>query len=363
MRTVPSGLQTHLNGQLAELATLWQVTRQDGQVFRFTDHDKDIVSSGDTFLARTGFRRMAASSTSDGSVAETEVHGILDSETITAQDLRNGVWNYAEVRIWVTSWSDPSRGRVLILRGRLGEVGHDEADRFTAELRGLTQLLQQSTGEVYSAECRADLGDRRCGMPIDPPLIQRSTAYNVADNVTRNRDDYVRVAIGTAGTREDDGGLIWRCITAGTTDSVAPSYSGPVGMQVTDGTAVFEAEEAWTVYGEVGTVISRTMLTAAGGFLESARHVSGFFNRGVLIFETGALAGVRREVLDWNAGTRGIVLFGATPADISPGDGFRIQPGCNVTKAMCQGTFDNYLNFRGEPYVPGQDELMQVGRQ
>lgn len=363
MRTVPAGLAAILAGTTAGLATLWQVTRLDGEVFRFTDHDRDLTVGGDTYLARTGFKRAAVASASDASVSETEVHGILDSASITAADLRNGVWDYAQVLVRIVSWEDPAAGVLKVVRGRLGEVAHDEGERFWAELRGLTQLVQQSVGEAYSAECRADLGDSRCTMPIDPPLIARSTAYAVADNITRARDDYVRVPIGTAGTRADDEGLIWRCTAAGTTDSVAPTYSGPAGTVVTDGTAEFTAEEAWTVYGVVDDVASRTVFTVASGYLESARHTTGFFNKGVVIFETGALAGVKREIVSWNAGTRTITLFGPTPGGILPGDGFRIQPGCDQMRATCQTRFDNYLNFRGEPFVPGQDALLQVGSQ
>lgn len=363
MRTVPAGLAAILATSTADLATLWEVTRLDGTVFRFTDHDRDLTVSSEVYAASTGFRRMAASSTTDGSVSETEVHGILDSATIDATDLRNGIWDYARVRIRVVSWSSPSAGVLKVVHGRLGEVSHDEGERFVAELRGLTQLLQQSTGESYSAECRADLGDARCTMPIDPPLIARSTAYVVADGITRARDDYVRVPLAGAGTRADDGGLIWRCTTAGTTDSVAPTYAGPIGATVTDGTAVFTAEEAWTVYGVVNAVASRVQFTVSAGYLESARHTTGFFDKGVVVFETGDLAGLKREVVSWNAGTRTLVLFEPTPDDIFPGDAFRIQAGCDQMMVTCQERFDNFLNMRGEPLVPGQDQLMQVGSQ
>ena len=72
---------------------------------------------------------------------------------------------------------------------------------------------------------------------------------------------------------------------------------------------------------------------------------------------------MKREIVSWDEPTRTLTLFGATPADISAGDAFRIQPGCDQMKATCQARFDNYLNMRAEPYVPGQDALMQVGQQ
>ena len=46
----------------------------------------------------------------------------------------------------------------------------------------------------------------------------------------------------------------------------------------------------------------------------------------------------------------------ATPSQ--PGDLFRIHPGCDKRLDTCIDRFANVLNFRGEPYIPGQDLLM-----
>ncbi|MGB8437638.1 MAG: DUF2163 domain-containing protein, partial [Burkholderiales bacterium] len=48
---------------------------------------------------------------------------------------------------------------------------------------GLAQALSQRIGELYSPECRADLGDHRCRVPIDPPVIARDTPYGEGDVV------------------------------------------------------------------------------------------------------------------------------------------------------------------------------------
>ena len=43
---------------------------------------------------------------------------------------------------------------------------------------------------------------------------------------------------------------------------------------------------------------------------------------------------------------------------IEPGDAFRVHPGCDKRLDTCIDRFANVLNFRGEPYVPGQDAMM-----
>ena len=49
--------------------------------------------------------------------------------------------------------------------------------------------------------------------------------------------------------------------------------------------------------------------------------------------------------------------LGAMPA---VGDRMRIEAGCDKAMGTCAGKFDNLLNFRGFPHIPGEDWLMAV---
>lgn len=355
MRTLPAPLAAHLAGAVLTLATCWRVARRDGLVLRFTDHDRDLSVAGETYLARTGYARAAVGSGSDMGVDETEITGVLDSEEITERDINGGLWDYAAVRIFLVNWANPAAGVVRLRRGRIGEVRKDERGRFLAELRGLAQALQQRVGEVYQPDCRAELGDRRCRLPLEPPMIARSAVYPL--------DAFVRVPIGAAGTRADDGGVIWKCTTAGTTAAAAPDYVAIGGQVVADGTAAFTAEDAWTVYGEVAAGGDGfTGLVVAPGFLGQPRQATAaYFELGTLTFETGANAGISREILFWDPAASALSFFLAFPYPIAVGDGFRLAPGCDRQAETCRVTFGNFLNFRGEPDVPGQDALMRVG--
>ena len=44
--------------------------------------------------------------------------------------------------------------------------------------------------------------------------------------------------------------------------------------------------------------------------------------------------------------------------DIQVGDKARVYLGCDKTFATCIARFDNALNFRGEPHIPGIDSLI-----
>ena len=49
--------------------------------------------------------------------------------------------------------------------------------------------------------------------------------------------------VGTAAVFED---RIYRCVSAGTTETDQPVYDTAAGQQTTDGTAVFQAMQAWS---------------------------------------------------------------------------------------------------------------------
>ena len=148
---------------------------------------------------------------------------------------------------------------------------------------------------------------------------------------------------------------IHHCTQAGVTAAVQPEYGSAVGAVTTDSTAAFTAEAAWTRAGTVLGVESRTTFTSA---ITEPRAVDGWFAGGVLTFETGANAGASMEVKGWTQATGRIELYLPQGYAVQPGDRFRLHPGCDKRLDTCLARFMNVLNFRGEPYIPGQDLLM-----
>jgi uncharacterized phage protein (TIGR02218 family) len=167
MRVIPSALQTRLDSGVTTLAQAWKLTRRDGAVRGFTDHDRDLVIAGVTYRAGTGFGASEASSRFDLSVDGGEIAGAFDDVALTEADLAAGRYDAATVETWLVDWSDVSL-RVLTARGRLGEIRR-EGNAFTAELRGSADLLSQESGRLYTAKCAADLGDGRCRVNLGNP--------------------------------------------------------------------------------------------------------------------------------------------------------------------------------------------------
>lgn len=182
--------------------------------------------------------------------------------------------------------------------------------------------------------------------------------------------DNVRVdLVDAAPTSDLFDDRIYQCTTAGTTSDVQPTYDTTLTNTTADGTAVFTAEEAWSravvVLGvNVGEprknflVAELTPNTGGprGGFPDD------WFNQGAVTFETGNNAGRTMEVRDFVADDgitieQQLILVLDLPFDITVGDKARVYPGCDKLQQSCIIKFDNIVNFRGFPFVPGVDEL------
>lgn len=214
MKSVGSSLLAHMQSEVTTLATCWKVTRRDGQIFGFTDHSGNLVISGITYLASTGYTATAIKSSAALNVDNLDVQGALDSSTITDEDLLAGLWDFAEVEIFLVNYEDTSMG---VMNLRTGNIGNVQTGRglFVTELRGMMQRLQQAVGRLIMPACNADLGDARCGINLD--VFSNGKASTSVTTRTNNRQ-FSASGLGQA-TGWFDGGLL--TFTGGENDGLS----------------------------------------------------------------------------------------------------------------------------------------------
>lgn len=164
MRTLPPGFQAKLDSGVTTLARCWIITRRDGAVMGFTDHDSDLTVAGTLCHAGTGFTASEATARLGLQVDGSEIAGALADESLVESDLTAGHYDAADIEVHLVDWSEPSLN-MLLSKGVLGEVRREGA-AFTAELRSLTHRLNEESGRLYTATCSADLGDVRCTVDL-----------------------------------------------------------------------------------------------------------------------------------------------------------------------------------------------------
>ena len=194
-KSITAGMESHLDEVVTTLATCWKITRQDGEQYGFTDHDRDLTVDGLVYKAATGYYRSAIANSANTSVDNVDVQGFLDDNSLDETEMRNGAFDYADVKIFTVNWANLSNGILRMRSGRFGEVMIVSSGFFRVELRGLTQMFAQTIGEVYAPECRADLGDSRCKVQLQPNVRKAQTSYSLGNRILVPQDPGLSIGI------------------------------------------------------------------------------------------------------------------------------------------------------------------------
>lgn len=109
--------------------------------------------------------------------------------------------------------------------------------------------------------------------------------------------------------------------------------------------------------------VSGTIDSAATDFMtltDAARtEPDAYFDEGVITFTSGDNIGISCEVKAYIVGlwiTKTPYPYDATGAT------YTMTRGCNRLFDTCRDTFNNVINFQGEPWLRGNDQLVQIGR-
>lgn len=285
MRTLPAGLQQHLDTGATTLCWCWRLTRQDGTRQGFTDHDRDLVFDGTTFEAATGFVAGDVAETAGLGVDTIDVEGALSSNSLTASDLLAGLYDDARAEVFRVNWQALDQ-RVLMRVGSIGEVKAADS-AFTAAIRSLSHYLQEPRGRVFQCTCDAKLGDERCGVDLSSSLYRASVTVIAAETNAR--------------------------------------------------------------------------LTIAG----SETFESGWFSGGTLTFSSGNNSGhvleiKQHQLIGLTMPAHQIDLWDEPVSAVAVGDSGVVVAGCDKHFATCKAKFENARQFRGFPFMPGNDHLARI---
>jgi uncharacterized phage protein (TIGR02218 family) len=170
MRNIPEGLAVHLASGATTLCNCWRISRKDGVVLGFTDHDENLTFDGTLFRAGTVFEGTEIETRFGLAATGSELHGALSDESISEHDLVRGKYDAARVELFLVDWSNVEN-RILQRCGDIGEVRREGA-AFAVEIRGIAHQLDQERGRLFVGSCDADLGDARCKIDLDDPAFR-----------------------------------------------------------------------------------------------------------------------------------------------------------------------------------------------
>ncbi len=280
MRDVSINLDAHLQSGVTHLCWCWKIKRTDGLVLGFTDHDGDLNFDGLLWKASSGIAPGMIESSLGFETGSAGSAGSIFDDSISAKDLKTGLFNGARVEIWRVDWKDPVN-KVGIWAGEIGDIQLNR-DIFTAELMANTRKLERTIGRTFSKTCDAQFGDARCTKNID---ISPFRSVHTIDRI------------------------------------LSPTSFSIENLSV--------PKEDWLVFGKVE-------------WLDLAK--AGF--HGQITSQYTTL-------------TTSIIELLLPPAGAAePGDQIALIAGCDKSLAHCSKRFLNVENFRGCPFMPGNDTLL-----
>lgn len=169
MRQLPISIASALEAGAAHLCHVVILTRKDGQVLGFSDHDQVLIFKDISCLPNEAISLGAASSEL-GVDGETQAAfaGCVSASSIRAADIKVGLYDEARLDTYIVNWQVPS-DYVLTGSGFITEIEcrggiDDEKGQFIAHVAGLNAPLDRVIGRQYSHLCDAALGDDRCGL-------------------------------------------------------------------------------------------------------------------------------------------------------------------------------------------------------
>jgi uncharacterized phage protein (TIGR02218 family) len=385
MKSATTAMKAHLSSDCTTLCRLYKITRSDGAVYTFTDHDKDISTvayqayitdggGGYIYEAAAGFSPTAVQNKSDLSVDNQEATAFIDSVSLKEVDLRYGKWDSADVEIRIINWADLTQGEIKLRKGTTGNVTMKNG-QLTVEVLGLTNKLQQVQGRSFGPQCDAELGDVRCKVTV--PAENGSCHTNPSVGI--NDSHHITPYSGLSGAS----GGVTNVVLAGT--FVVPNASGVGAVGQTGFGTVTSPAGTFTItdVASNGSTTTYTFVLLTGRAPVAGQSVvitglsdgsnngtwtissvvatqfavqSGYYDDGVMTFTSGGNSGLSFQIKSWDGIT--LYLYSALFVAVVDGDTFTISPGCDHSIATCKAKFNNVINFQGFPRMPGQDAIL-----
>jgi uncharacterized phage protein (TIGR02218 family) len=204
MKNLSSGMLADLASDTQTFNTCWLITRTDGVVYSWTDCDVALVVGGVTYSPIDGYTPSANDGKADFSVDNMEVIGFLDSPAITEFDVASGKWDYAAVDVFMVNRNAISHGNYYMRHGWLGHVKIQSPGVYTAEIRGLTQAIQNLVCDLVTPTCRFKLGDSRCTVNL-----ATYTSSGVAVTSVASTQEFAATALTQAAGYFTNGTMKW----------------------------------------------------------------------------------------------------------------------------------------------------------
>jgi len=123
-----------------------------GSQIYLTDHPRDLLMSGHTYLSTAGYEFTGYSATAGFSPATIDTSGIAGASGVSRAAVASGLFDGARCYVFATSWANPVEDEEPIVCGVFGKTELMD-DRYHISGVSLIDALNQTVGQTYGAQC------------------------------------------------------------------------------------------------------------------------------------------------------------------------------------------------------------------
>jgi len=139
-----------------------------GSPIYLTDHPRDLVMSGHTYLSTAGYEFTGYAATAGFAPASIDIEGIAGASGVTRAAVGSGLFDGARCYVFATSWAAPVEDQEPVVAGIFGSATLRD-HRFEIGGVSLVDVLNQSVGKTYGAQCPKVFGGTEyagCGVSL-----------------------------------------------------------------------------------------------------------------------------------------------------------------------------------------------------
>jgi len=248
-------------------------------------------------------QRWTAESTPDSS----EFEGfVLDSPAINHQSIREGLYDRAQVDIYVVNWRYPWAGHFRHDRYWMHDIDYS-GELWTAEIRSLMAQIEFILNRVHNKRCDENLFGERCKVEETGDYAAKDGEVAVVDSLS-DGPDHARMRF--------EGGV---------SDDFNTHPASGYAAAILDN---------WWRHGTLTWTSGNNVITGKSSY----------------------------EVQYFNRTYATLQLWTPTPHDIEVGDTFTIRCGCDKSMhGHCRKKFDNIANYQGFAMMPTAKRMAKAG--
>lgn len=139
-----------------------------GSAIYLTDHPRDLVMGGHTYLSTSGYEFTGYAATAGFSPASIDLEGIAGASGVTRAAVGSGLFDGARCYVFATSWAAPVEDQEPVVAGIFGSATLRD-QRFQIGGVSLVDVLNQAVGQTYGAQCPKTFGGSEyagCGVSL-----------------------------------------------------------------------------------------------------------------------------------------------------------------------------------------------------